>query len=192
MANSSAATVAAILDAAERITQLVGFNGLSFRDVAKVVGIKSASVHYHFPSKAQLGVALVRRYTDRLVGQLQSIDNRKIDPKDAFALYVGGMRATLRQDGKMCLGGILAAEIDAVPGEVRIEVRRFVDLNVHWLAQQLGLATGVPTTGEVMTQHARAVFAALQGAMLIARGTGDIAGFDAMTQQFMRTGLVPA
>lgn len=179
-----------ILDAAERMAQAVGYNGLSFRDVAAAVGIKSASVHYHFPSKGHLGAALARRYTDRLVHHLQGVDAKGEGPKAGLAAYVDVFRSTLRLDGRMCLCGMLAAETDAIPVEVRAEVRRFVDLNVDWVAATIARSSGKPADSPVIRQHARAIFAALEGAMLVARGSGDIASFDAMTKQYEDAGLL--
>ncbi len=51
-----------ILTAATRIAQSQGYNGLNFRDLAQAVGIKRTSIYYHFPSKADLGAAVARRY----------------------------------------------------------------------------------------------------------------------------------
>ncbi len=45
----------AILAAARRRAQAHGYKGLNFRDLANDVGIKAASIYYHFPSKALLG-----------------------------------------------------------------------------------------------------------------------------------------
>ncbi len=59
-----------ILDAAERFARQAGYNGFSFRDVAAEVGIKSASVHYHFPTTGDLGAALAGRYADRFFERL--------------------------------------------------------------------------------------------------------------------------
>lgn len=185
------ATASSILDAAQRMMMTVGYNGLSFRDVAAAVGIKSASVHYHYPTKGQLGAAVARRYTDRLVAHLGAIDQSGADPRAALAAYVAAIRTTLASDGKMCLCGMLAAEIDAVPPEVKAEVRRFVDLNVDWIAGMIGRATGGDPASDAVRDHAMALFAALEGAMMIARGSGDFARFDAMTAQLGRTGLWP-
>jgi TetR/AcrR family transcriptional regulator, transcriptional repressor for nem operon len=181
-----------ILDVAEQMTQAVGYNGLSFRDLAKAVGIKSASVHYHFPSKAHLGATIARRYTDRLIEQLKVVDGQGGDLASAMACYIAIFRTTLEQDGRMCLCGILAAETDAIPQEVRVEVCRFIELNVEWIASTIERSSGSSVTGAPTREHARALFAALEGAMLVARGSGKIASFDAMVSQFERMGLLRA
>ena len=179
-------TANAILKVAEQMTQTVGYNGLSFRDIAAAVGIKSASVHYHFPTKGSLGAALARRYTDRLIEHLTEVNARASHPASALAAYVAVFRTTLEKDGRMCLCGILAAESDAIPEEVRAEVRRFVDLNVQWISATIERAMGSVSLGAAAQDHAKALFAALEGAMLVARGTGDIASFDVIVAQLAR------
>jgi TetR/AcrR family transcriptional repressor of nem operon len=58
-----------IMDAAERRIRTSGYNGFSFRQIAADVGVKSSSVHHHFPTKPALAAAVARRYTDRFEGQ---------------------------------------------------------------------------------------------------------------------------
>jgi TetR/AcrR family transcriptional regulator, transcriptional repressor for nem operon len=185
------ATADAILDAAERMTQALGYNGVSFRDLAAAVGIKSASVHYHFPTKGALAAAVARRYTDRLVSLLETIDVRSRDPKQALAPYVAIFRSTLEQDGRMCLCGMLAAETDAIPQEVQVEVQRFVKLNVQWISSAIARASGAAATSVRVREHAMAVFAALEGAMLVARATGQISTFDAIAAKALNLAILP-
>ena len=70
-----------ILDAAEKRARMAGYHGFSFRDVAEDVGIKSSSVHYHFPTKGDLCEALARRYTVRAADRLG--DPRILAPGEA-------------------------------------------------------------------------------------------------------------
>lgn len=173
----------AILDAAEAAIQHVGYNGLSFRDLATEVGIKSASVHYHYPTKAALGVAVTRRYTARLGDRLVEIAARQASPERQLGDYAALFRLTLQGEGRMCLGGMLAAEADAVPPEVREEIGRFIDANVRWVADVIAPLMAAPPSGEVTRARAAAIFAMLEGAMLVARGSGDRTRFDAIEGQ---------
>ena len=61
----AADTRSRILDVAERLVQTRGFNGFSYADIAAELQISKASLHYHFPSKAELGEALIGRYAAR-------------------------------------------------------------------------------------------------------------------------------
>lgn len=191
IAMNATVTASTILETAQRMMQTVGYNGLSFRDIAAAVGIKSASVHYHFPSKGILGAAVMRRYTDDLVAALAELDQSGMAPQKALGVYVSGMRGTLEREGKLCLCAMLSAESDGIPVEVRAEVRRFIDLNVAWIAGTIARASGGGTSLTSPHDHAASLFAALQGAMLIARGAGDFSRFDAATAQFTQIGLLP-
>jgi len=171
-----------ILNAAQRMTERLGYGGLSFRDIAAAVGIKSSSVHYHFPTKGDLGAAVARRYTEAMIAALDG----ESDPAAAIDRYVGLIRGQLHDGGRMCLCGMLAAEIDALPEAVRAEVRHFIGVNVTWLSSMLSPPGGDART---MEPRAHAIFAALEGAMLIARGTGDLARFDIMVDEYRRAGL---
>jgi len=185
------ATATAILDAAQQMMMSVGYHGISFRDLAAAVGIKSASVHYHFATKTELGVALARRYADRLAADFDKLAALNAPPQAAMSAYLSGFRRTLDPDGRMCLAGILAAEIGAIPPEVQAEVRRFIDLNVAWLADIIAQSSGTPADSEDVRDQAIAIFSALEGAMMIARGSGDYSRFDAIAAQLTRTGLIP-
>ena len=70
----------AILSAAKNAAQAHGYSGLNFRDLAEDVGIKSASIYYHFPSKADLGAAVARRYWEDTAAALETISAETPDP----------------------------------------------------------------------------------------------------------------
>ena len=67
-------TKTALLDSAERAARTRGFDGFSFADLAEDVGIRKASIHHHFPTKAALSVALMQRYYTDLEKACADID----------------------------------------------------------------------------------------------------------------------
>ena len=97
-------TANAIMDVAEARIRRGGYNSFSFRDIAAVVGVKSASVHYHFPTKEKLAAAVARRYTDRF---FQAIDERVAMGDNIVEAWRGGFRDALLHDGTLCLCGAL-------------------------------------------------------------------------------------
>ena len=171
-------TTERLLDAAEAIVQRLGYSGLSFRDLAGAVGIRSASVHYHYPTKGDLGCALARRYTDRLAAHLEGLAAAH-PPREALARYVDVFRTVFRQDGRMCLCGMLAAEAEAIPAQMRGEVRRFIDFNLAWVSRML---EAMGDTTDPRTE-AMVLFASLEGGLLLARATGDGAVFDGVEER---------
>ena len=102
-----------ILDVAERLVQVRGFNAFSYADVAAELGLTNAALHYHFPTKSDLGEALISRYAARFVGALLEIDGSLADPLQKLDAYVDLYGEVLRHH-RMCLCGMLAAEYETL------------------------------------------------------------------------------
>ena len=178
-----------ILAAARAAATAHGYGGLSFRELAKEVGIKSASIHYHFPTKGDLAAALARQYTDLARDDLQAILDSGIDPRACFERYVALFRKALENGNRMCLCGILAAGYDDLPKEVRAEVVAFADLNVEWITKVLGRVKG--SKAQTKARWAQAIYAAIGGAQLAARSRGDLATYDRIIESYGVSGLIP-
>jgi TetR/AcrR family transcriptional repressor of nem operon len=180
----------AILAAAKRTAQAHGYGGLNFRDLAQEVGIKAASIYYHFQSKADLGAAVARRYWEDGAAALEAISAENSDPLDRLRQFPDIFRRSLANDNRLCLGSFMGAETEDLPEAVKKEVQVFADVNVAWLSKNLS-ASGL-TSPEESEPRARAIFAAIAGAQLIARSRSDISLFDALIANYRAAGLLPA
>lgn len=166
-----------ILDVAQHLVQERGYNAVSYSDISPRLGLRNASLHYHFPTKTDLGVALVRRYRERLDQLLGALSTES--PVRRLEQYVDAYRSVIHGDGRICLCTVLAAEDTTLPEPVRTEVRAFLDLNEHWLTQVLSQGqqqdelrfSGAPADA------ALEFLATLEGAMILARISGDVARF---------------
>ncbi|WP_295957008.1 TetR/AcrR family transcriptional regulator [Rhodoferax sp.] len=179
-----------ILAAATRVAQARGYGGLNFRDLAEQVGIKSASMYYHFPSKADLGAAVARRYWEDSAVALDAMLADTSDPLRCLHDYPDIFRRSLESNNRLCLGSFMAAEYDDLPETVKKEVQTFADVHVAWLCQVLSAAATV--SAEDSEQRARAIYAAVAGAQLMARSRSNIALFDALIETYRVVGLLPA
>lgn len=177
-----------ILEAARRAAQSHGYNGMNIRDIGAAVGIKAASIYHHFPSKADLGAAVAKRYWENTAATLESLAAQTGDAKKALHAYPGLFRRSLEEDNRMCLCGFMSAEYDDLPDTVKKEVQTFTDVNVAWLTKMLA-AMSVPRKGR--ESRARAIFAAVGGAQLMARGRADLNLFDMLIASFRDSGLIP-
>jgi TetR/AcrR family transcriptional repressor of nem operon len=150
--------------------QTRGYNAVSFRDLAEAVEIKSASIHYYFPTKEEMAVALVQRYRQRFSGARQEIDATGAGPVERMERFNATLRKAFRQSGRMCLCGVLAAESSSVPAAVSTEVREFFRENEEWLMAVLaeGRGAGAFKFDGSAREAARSIFAALEGAMMSA------------------------
>jgi TetR/AcrR family transcriptional repressor of nem operon len=180
----------AILLSAKRMAQLHGYSGLTLRELAEEVGIKAASIYYHFPGKADLAVAVARRYWEDGAAALVEIAEESPGPIDALHRFPEIFRRSLEADNRLCLGSVMAAETDNLPAEVRSEIQRFADVNIAWLGALLVAAE--VCEADAAEARARAVFAAVAGAQMLARGRSDIALFDSLIDSYRASGLLPA
>lgn len=179
----------AILAAAKSVAQAHGYNGLNFRDIASAVGIKAASIYHHFPSKSDLGVAVARRYWEDAAAALAAMSADGADPVDCLRKYPATFRVALETGNRMCLCSFMASEYDDLPPEVQKEVQLFADVNVAWLSERLVEAGAAkPKESE---QRAYAIFAAISGAQIVARGRADISLYDTIVESCHSSGLLP-
>ena len=174
------AAASAILDVAEQLAQTRGYNGFSYADIAAQLGVTKASLHYHFPSKAELGRALIERYCGIFGAALEEIDKHTREPREKLKKYVGLYNSVLSND-RMCLCGMLAAEHTTLPQPMQEGLKLFFDANERWLTSVLaeGHRSGVLRFTESAKERARVLLGALEGAMLVARSYGNPQRFQA-------------
>jgi TetR/AcrR family transcriptional regulator, transcriptional repressor for nem operon len=175
-----------ILDAAERLVQVRGFNAFSYADIASELDLTKASLHYHFAGKAELGRALIERYTARFGDALAAIDAAGGDAPAKLAAYAGIYASVLR-DRRMCLCGMLAADYDTLADPMRAAVVDFFDRNEAWLASVLeqGEREGSLQLRGPAVEAAQALVSGLEGAMLIARPYGDVTRFESAARRLL-------
>jgi TetR/AcrR family transcriptional regulator, transcriptional repressor for nem operon len=179
-------TASEILDVAERLVQVRGFNGFSYGDVAAELGVTTAALHYHFAGKAELGEALIKRYAARFAAALADIDARRTDAPAKLKAYATLYLEVLR-DERMCLCGMLAADYQTLPQPMREAVVRFFDDNEAWLGRVLyqGQAEGSLRVTGSAEETAQTIVGGLEGAMLVARPYGDTARFEAAASRLL-------
>ena len=174
------------LDVAEELVQVRGFNGVSYADVAGELGVTKAALHYHFATKAELGEALINRYTTRFEAALESIDADGSDAPRKISAYAGIYLDVLRQQ-RMCLCGMLAAEYQTLPSAMQRAIVRFFDINETWLERVLneGQRAGTLRHRGSARSAAQVVISTLEGAMLVARLHDDPNRLEVATKQLL-------
>lgn len=184
-------TAEQILDVAQVMIQTHGYNAFSYADISVQVGIRKASIHYHFPSKNDLGKEVVARYRETFRKKLDQIERATDNPLSKLEryaqLYLDGL-----QDEKMCLCGVLAADFNTLPEVVREEVKGFFADSEAWLTKVLieGCSVGVLCCNASTEIEAQLLLSGLQGAQLTARSYRDVTRFDSIAQRLL-WGLEP-
>ena len=185
-AAASADTSRRILDVAERLVQTRGFNGFSYADIAEALEVTKASLHYHFPTKGDLGKRLIERYEESFLAALKGIDSAGAGARDKLKRYIRIYADVLRDD-RMCLCGMLASDYATLPKPMKEEVKHFFDENEQWLAAVLdaGRKAGKLEFKGSALELARAMVGSLEGAMMLARSYGEVSRFDTAAERLI-------
>jgi TetR/AcrR family transcriptional regulator, transcriptional repressor for nem operon len=167
-------TAQQILDLAQDLVQTRGYNAFSYADIAKALKMSNASLHYHFPSKADLGNSLIARYENRFLQALNAIEGGGGTMAERFGAFVG-IYSDVLADDHICLCGMLAAEFETLPQPMRSALDHFFEVTEAWLEIVLeeGRRKGEFNFDETAREVAQVSVAALEGAMILARSHGD-------------------
>lgn len=167
-----------ILDLAETLIQTRSYGGFSYQDISDALGIRKASIHYHFPSKTDLGAAVIDRYAARFESTLAELaGDTSRSSLEALEFYFQPYLEFARTNDRVCLCGSLAGEMLTLPEEMRARVDRFFRGHQAWLQTilQRGEARREFKLAAPAAKTARMILGALQGGLLVKRTTGDAA-----------------
>lgn len=146
------------------------------------------SIHYHFPTKGELGQAVAARYRRLFSQALQVLEGSTDDTNELLSGYTTLFRHTLVDCERLCMCGVLAGEIKTVPEPVQAEVALFFSEQQEWLTHVLekGIEKGQVAAGLSTSTWATTFLATLEGAMLVSRGLGSYSHFDAASTNLLR------
>ncbi|MEM7327853.1 MAG: TetR/AcrR family transcriptional regulator [Pseudomonadota bacterium] len=169
-----------LLESAERAVRERGYNGFSYADLAREIGIRKASIHYHFPTKANLGSAMIERYSARFFGSLADIAETGQSAADQLRAYIQVYRDALATGTQVCLCVSLSASRDSLSSEMLDRLNRFHEDSVAWLTQLFDRAAQDKSIANLAPadREANAALALVEGAQLLARARKDVAPFD--------------
>ena len=165
-----------ILRCARSLISAGGYNGFSYADIAKVVGIRNASIHHHFPSKSDLVRTLVARYREEAEAGIAALERNVPDPPEQLRAYIAYWETCiLDASAPICVCALLAGQIPVLPDDVATEVRAHFRALSAWLTSVLERGARQGSFQLISTARAEAetFMATVHGAMLSARAYGD-------------------
>lgn len=176
----------ALVLAAESLMRTRGYAAFSYADLAEAVGIKKASIHHHFPTKEDLGVAIVEEYVARVRGDFKQIERDYPNLNDRLKAFFVLFRAS-SEGGLLPLCGALAAEMAALPSGLQVLTHKFFNLQLSWLTKILdeGVANVEIPRGRSTRQKAFLLLSVLEGASFINWATKDNDQIDEKTIQLI-------
>jgi TetR/AcrR family transcriptional repressor of nem operon len=174
--NKLSSTADDILACARSLIVTGGYNGFSYADIASVVGIRKASIHHHFPSKADLVKTLVTRYREAAEEGIGNLEGALPGSLDQLRAYIGYWKSCIGDaSAPFCVCALLATELPVLPEEVALQIRAYFRFLSGWLTGVLerGVEQGVIALTDTPRIEAEAFMATVHGAMLSARAYGD-------------------
>ncbi|MEP7453310.1 TetR/AcrR family transcriptional regulator [Phyllobacterium sp. SB3] len=173
---SMASTSEKILDIAQSLIVSGGYNGFSYADISVAIGIRKASIHHHFPTKAELVSVLVDRYRRQAEAGLQSLTEQVVSPAEQLQSYLNYWQTCIQDSSHpFCVCAMLAGEMQMLPEEVASGVRVHFQSLAAWLTSVLraGVEQGLFRLSKRPEDEAQMLMASVHGAMLSARAFGD-------------------
>jgi TetR/AcrR family transcriptional repressor of nem operon len=160
-----------ILDLAESLLLERGFNAFSYQHIARELGVKPAAIHYHYPSKDDLGTAIITRQLRRLRKWRDLPRVTDLAPNEQLEALFAVYDTHVSHDCRVCLFGALAADFRTLPALMQHELRTFNRELTEWLAQVLAVGRATSTLRFVGSPTAKAVqvLITLAGALQVAR-----------------------
>lgn len=177
-----------ILRCARSLIVAGGYNSFSYADISKVVGIRNASIHHHFPSKSDLVRTLVEQYREEAEAGIAELERHVSDPLEQLRAYVGFWEACIEDEtAPFCVCALLAGEIPVLPEAVVLEVRAHFRMLSDWITSVLehGATQGRFRLTGTTRAEAEIFMATVHGAMLSARAYGDATTFGAITHPLL-------
>lgn len=178
-----------LIDSARYLIQTRGYNGFSYADVAEQVHVRKASIHHHFPTKADLARAVVEESRSGIIEQISLLADEDFDPVRKLGFYTGYWEQCIADaSAPFCVAGMLAAELPSLPTDLAECVRaHFRDLS-RWLETILtkGAQLGVFHLQGAASTEAEAFISLIYGAMLTARAYGDPSKFSDVARGGLR------
>jgi len=162
------------MNLAESLLQDRGFNGFSYADIASQLGVKNAAIHYHFPSKEDLGIAVIKRYRDRFKLWINNSRVKDLSHEEKLNWFFSIYSDFRADNGKVCLVGSLEAEFNSIPEGLRKEVESLNKEMLVWLEATLsaGKEAGVFQFNGTPSSKAALIYSSVQGGLQMARALG--------------------
>ena len=179
-------TKTTILNVADDLIQRVGLNSMSYKDISEAVGIRKASVHYHFPKKENLVDALLDRCAETYGNKYQGIVDKNEPAPDKLRKL-----AAVFEDGlinnKLCLVGSISTSKNTLQASSSNILKSTIEntVSIFTLIFIQGREEGSIAATKKDGDTAYAFFSFLIGTQIVARSHGGVQMFRQATELFI-------
>ena len=153
-----------------RIVRTGGSHSLNFRDLGAVVGVKSSSIHYYFPTKADLLAEIVKDYGQEFMKEL---DRRTLNAKTlskTLEILISICEES-QKEKLICLCGSLATESRELEHHVVDKVSDFFSVLEVWISQKIKFYKY--DTDISRLDLSKVIVSLIEGALIVDRAHGN-------------------
>jgi AcrR family transcriptional regulator len=128
-----------IVGLADELIRKRGFNAFSYNDIAVPLEVRNAAIHYYFPSKSDLGEAVIDVELRKVEEYRQ--ESEHLTGEEQLKQLVG----VFRRNNKLrmiCLMGSLTPDYDTFEVPMRRKVKEMCLSILDWVAESLEKARG--------------------------------------------------
>ena len=151
----------------------MGWNAFSYKHLADALGIRKASIHYHFPSKEDLGLALIaawREGYDAIHDQLEAAHSNVAERIEVLS----NEACPMIDNRQICPAGVLDADLQSLPESMQRIAHDWAEERLTrcaaWLEE--GRDQGSLHFHGTPAEQATLILTALQGSMQLSRTLG--------------------
>lgn len=173
-----------ILELAQDLLRAHGYKGFSYSHIAQKLGVKNAAIHYHFPSKEDLGVDLINRERRRFAKWIARKEIRELDAWGQLEWFLSIYEHYSQGGTRVCYLGALESSFGDLPSSIQSEARALHAEMLEWLTTLLagGRQSGHFAFPGQPANKAALMMSALQGAIQFAR-VNDAGNLAAVIEQ---------
>jgi AcrR family transcriptional regulator len=172
-----------IVDLADQLIKTKGFNAFSYKDISDPLAIKNAAIHYHFPNKADLGMAVLEQEFTLLN---TGIANWESLPEDEQLRHLIASFENKCSSHMACIMGSLSPDYNTLPTNMQERLREFSAAVIKWVTQCLhnGRQKAIFSFKGAPEDRALMIVSNLLASLLLSRVMGESA-FEKISKQLL-------
>lgn len=157
---------------ADQLIRKQGYNAFSYKDLSEPMRVRNAAIHYHFPTKADVGAAVI----DKTIDNFDKYKKLWSDlPEHEQLEQFAQMYMQNGNEGLICLMGSLAPDYLTLPEMMQMKVRTMGQDLLAWLTSclQQGREKELFSFSGEPYDRALLIISALLSALLLNRVLGE-------------------
>lgn len=165
-------TEEAIVDLAEQLIRTKGYNAFSYKDISSPLKIKNAAIHYHFPAKSDLGVAVIQKTRNSF--EISTAEWKNDSPSNQLSNFFN-IYTKSKDENMVCFMGSLGPSYDSLPKAMKDELSLAAAEIRNWVTGVLrkGLEKGEFDFEEEISAKSDLIVSSLLASLIMGKVTGE-------------------